>query len=148
MTLPFATAINLTTVCGAPIFQAQADIATLEAEYHAFAATSGTQPNPSFIGSALSDTGPNGSSTNLFAPNYQSPRSVQMNIGIQREVRKGMIFTADFIRNVSTHTLLAVDTNHVGDARFLNVANATAAIDTTNGSFGCSATLAELHAPF
>jgi hypothetical protein len=141
-TLPFVTAINLNTVCGAPIFQAQADIATLEAEYHAFSATAGSAANPSFIGSSLSDTGPNGSSTNLFAPNYQSPRALQMNIGIQREVRKGMVFTADYIRNVSTHTLLAVDTNHVGDARFLNVANATAAIDKTNGLEGCSPTLA------
>jgi hypothetical protein len=140
--LPFATAINLNTVCDAPIFQAEADIATLEAEYHAFSATAGSAPNPGFIGTSLSDTGPAGSGTNLFAPNYQTPRSLQMNIGIQREVRKGMVFTADYIRNVSTHTLLAVDTNHVGDARFLNVANATSAIETTNASFGCPATLA------
>jgi hypothetical protein len=138
-TLPFPTTIDLTAVCGAPIFQVQSQIATLEAEYHAFSATSGSQPNPSFIGSALEDTGPNGTSTNLFAPNYQTPRSVQMNIGFQHEVRKGMVITADYLRNVSTHTLLAVDTNHVGDARFLNVPNAVAAINTTNASFGCPA---------
>jgi hypothetical protein len=137
--LPFTTTIDLAAVCGAPIFQVQSQIATLEAEYHAFAATSGSQPNPSFIGSSLDDTGPNGSSTNLFAPNYQTPRSVQMNIGVQREVRKGMVLTADYVRNVSTHTLLAVDTNHVGDARFLNVANAAAAIAATNTFFGCAA---------
>jgi Carboxypeptidase regulatory-like domain len=135
--LPFPTTVDLAAVCGAPIFQVQSQIATLEAEYHAFSIASGSGPNPSFIGTALQDTGPNGTSTNLFAPNYQTPRSVQMNIGVQHEVRKGMVLTADYIRNVSTHTLLAVDTNHVGDARFLDVPNATAAINETNASFGC-----------
>ena len=32
-----------------------------------------------------------------------------------------MVFTADYLRNISTHTCLTVDTNHVGDARFLNM---------------------------
>ena len=136
--LPFATAINLSAVCGAPIFQVQSEIATLEAEYHAFAATTGSQPNPSYIGTALSDTGPNGTSTNLFAPNYQTPRSLQMNIGIQHQFGKGMVLTADYLRNVSTHTLLAVDTNHVGDARFFDETNAVTAVNATNASFGCA----------
>ena len=58
--------------------------------------------------------------TNLFAPNYVTPRSVQMNFGIQHEIRRGMVFTADYLRNISTHTLLTMDTNHVGAARYLN----------------------------
>jgi hypothetical protein len=62
-----------------------------------------------------------------------------MNVGIQHEFGKGMVFTADYLRNISTHTLLAVDTNHVGDARFLNAANALAAITTTNTGLGCAA---------
>src|SRR4029077_1843036 len=72
-----------------------------------------------------------GTSTNLFAPDYKSPRSVQMNIGIQRELRPGMVLTADYLRNISTHTLLALDTNHVGDPRFLNMGAATNAIAAT-----------------
>jgi len=146
--LPFSTTVNLAAVCGAPIGQVQSQIATLEAEYHAFAAaTAGPQPNPSFIGTALSDTGPNGTSTNLFAPDYRTPRSVQMNFGIQHEIRKGTIFTADYLRNISTHTLLAVDTNHVGDARFLNVANAQAAIKTTLANCGVATVAASYSAP-
>jgi hypothetical protein len=62
---------------------------------------------------------------------------LQMNFGIQHELRKGMVFTADYLRNIETHTLLAIDTNHVGDARFFNLANANAAITATNSSFGC-----------
>jgi hypothetical protein len=30
-------------------------------------------------------------------PNYKTPYSIQMNIGIQREVRTGMVVSADFI---------------------------------------------------
>jgi hypothetical protein len=50
-----------------------------------------------------------------------------------------MVLTADYLRNVETHTMLGVDVNHVGDARFFNVANATAAINTTNAAFNCPA---------
>ena len=31
-----------------------------------------------------------------------------MNFGFQREIRHGMVFTADFLRNVETHGLLGV----------------------------------------
>ena len=57
---------------------------------------------------------------NMFAPNYQTPRSVQMNIGFEHQLGKGVVWNADYIRNVGTHTLLAIDVNHVGDVRFFN----------------------------
>jgi hypothetical protein len=41
-----------------------------------------------------------------------------MNLGIQHQIRKGTVLTIDYLRNVATHNLLSVDTNHVGDARF------------------------------
>ncbi len=139
-TLPNTTTVVTPTYCGLPIGTVQAQIAAAQAQYQAAsAAGTSSSPNPSYIVTALSDTGPNGSGTNLFAPNYQTPRSVQMNFGLQRELRKGMVFTADYLRNISTHTLLAVDTNHVGDARFFNLPNAMAAINTTNASFACPA---------
>jgi hypothetical protein len=128
--LPFTTSINLAAVCGAPIGQVQSQLATLESEFQATAGGATVGPNPTYIGT-LSDTGPNGDGINLFAPDYKTPRSVQINFGVQRELRRGMVLTADYLRNVSTHTLLIVDTNHVGDARFLNVSAATTAIATT-----------------
>jgi hypothetical protein len=48
------------------------------------------------------------------------------------------VLTADYLRNIETHTLLAIDTNHVGDARYFNLANAQAAIAATTGQFGCA----------
>ena len=54
-----------------------------------------------------------------------------MNIGVQREVWKGGIFSADYVRNVGDHFMQAVDLNHVGDASTLNTTAAINAIDAT-----------------
>jgi hypothetical protein len=137
---PGAFNFNGTTVnvCNQPIDSVEAPIYTLQKEYQAASASVGAGPNPGFVGNpaVLGDTGPYGTGTNLFAPNYKTPRSVQMNIGIQRELRQGLVVTADYLRNVSTRTLLAVDTNHVGDTRFVNVAAAKAAIANTLAACG------------
>ena len=124
------------TFCGQPIGQVANAIAAFQAQYQAATTAAPSSINPSFIGNALSD-GLDTTGTDLLAPNYVSPRSVQMNFGLQHELRRGMVFTMDYLRNIETHTLLAVDTNHVGDARYFSKANAVAAIDTTNASFGC-----------
>jgi len=116
-TLPDGTTPDL-SFCGQPIGQASAAITALQAHYQAVTLAAGkSAPNPSFIGTALSD-GFDATGTDLLAPTYVSPRSVQMNIGLQREIRPGVVFTVDYLRNIETHTLLALDTNHVGDYRF------------------------------
>lgn len=95
-----------------------------------------TAPNPNYIGNFLSSG--LGVPLGLIAPDYKTPRSVQINVGIQREIRHGMVFTADYLRNVQTRTLLAIDENHDGDVRNFNLANAQAAIAATNAKFGCA----------
>jgi Carboxypeptidase regulatory-like domain len=130
-TLPGTSTFINPTFCNQPIGQVQSQIAALQAQYQAAAQAVGSGPNGSFIGNALGDTGPNGTGTNLFYPGYRTPRSLQMNIGIQREIHKGTIVTADYLRNISTHTLLAVDTNHVGNASYPDVPAAQAAINAT-----------------
>jgi hypothetical protein len=94
-------------------------------------------PNPNYAGTLLSLG--LGQPAFLYAPTYQTPRSVQINFGIQREIRHGMIFSADYLRNIETHSLLAVDVNKVGDISTFNAAGATQAITDTNTSFGCPA---------
>jgi hypothetical protein len=111
-------------------------LAQLQAAYQAATLAVGPASNGGFIGNTLA-AGGGVDGINLFAPNYQTPRSVQMNIGFERQLGKGIVWNADYIRNVGTHTLLAIDVNHVGDARFFNKANAQAAIAATNASFGC-----------
>lgn len=94
-------------------------------------------PNPNYAGTLLAQG--LGQPAFLFAPNYKTPVSVQMNIGIQHEFRHGMVFSADYLRNVETRTLLAIDVNKVGDVSTFNMAGATQAINATNTSFGCPA---------
>lgn len=137
--LPGTSTQIMPTFCGQAIGQVESQIAALQQQYQAATAASGAASNPGFIGNTLSSTY-NGTVTVMFAPNYQSPRSVQLNGGLQHEFRKGMVLTADYVRNIETHTLLAVDVNHVGDARYFNAANAHAAIlKTMNGNAGSAA---------
>jgi len=136
-TLPNGHKQDWSGICGQPIGQVASQIAANQAQYQAATIASGGAANPGYIGTALSD-GPNVTGTDLLAPNYVSPRSVQMNLGLQHEIRPGMVFTADYLRNIETHTLLAIDTNHVGDARFFNLTNAQSAVATTLANCGVS----------
>ena len=93
-------------------------------------------PNPNYIGNFLATGQGSGGNIGMFAPDYKTPRSVQMNIGIQREIRHGMVLTADYLRNVETHSLLSIDINQVGDVSHFNLAGAQQAIATTLANCG------------
>jgi len=139
LTLPTGTTVT-PTFCNQPIGSVASQISALQAQYQAATIAAGPASNPSFIGNPnqLAD-GLDSTGTDLLAPTYISPRSLQMNAGFQREIHRGMVLTVDYLRNIETHTLIAVDTNHVGDARFFNLANALAAVSATNQQFGCGA---------
>jgi Carboxypeptidase regulatory-like domain len=142
-------------VCGNPndsnfplIGNALPAIIALQQAYVAGSPLNLNASNPAYAGQYLSDCGAvTSTATNcffapgasMFNPNYRSPRSIQMNIGIQREIHHGMVVSADYVRNVQTHFLLGVDQNHAGDVSFFNQTAATDAIDVTNSSFGCPA---------
>ena len=70
---------------------------------------------------------------------YRTPRSIEMNIGIERQIHPGMVLSADFVRNVQTHYFIAVDENHTGDVRYFNKAAALQVISATNQIFNCGA---------
>jgi hypothetical protein len=125
----------------------------LQAQYQAASPLNLQQTNPNYAGQYLTDCagGTNcffAPGNNMFNPNYRSPRSVVMNIGIQREIRPGMVFSADFIRNVQTHFLLGVDQNHAGDISTFNLAAAQQAIAATLANCGVgSLSAAETNCP-
>jgi len=106
------------------------DIVALQNEFQAATRAAGPQSNVSFIGNTLNPMG-------LDAPNYRTPYSYQMNIGVEHELRQGVVISADYVRNVSLHFPMVIDVNHVGDSRYLNKNAATNAINLTNESFGC-----------
>ncbi|MGB0011858.1 MAG: carboxypeptidase regulatory-like domain-containing protein [Candidatus Sulfotelmatobacter sp.] len=111
-------------------------VASLETQLKAAYPFSPGLVNASYVGGALANG--QAPTLGLFAPNYISPRSIQMNIGIQREIHHGMVLTADFLRNVETHALLGIDVNHVGDVADFNLAGANDAVaGAANATTGC-----------
>jgi hypothetical protein len=97
------------------------------------AASAVPQQNTAFIG------GGGGLYANsAYGGPYKTPYSIQLNGGLQYELKKGTILSVDYVHNATLKIPLTVDTNHVGAARYLNVASAQAAIAATTAQFGCA----------
>lgn len=122
--------------CAGAIGDQLTTIQSIFTQYQAESLAAGASSNPGFIGNTLS---PYFSGANPLAPNYRTPYSIQMNLGVQHQFAEGVVLTADYVRNVNLHYMLSLDPNHVGDTRYLNVAAAQAAIAETNLDFGCAA---------
>jgi hypothetical protein len=125
---------NKGSYCADTIGNSAAALAAFQNTYQADTPFSLTTANPAFIGSQLA-AGLN-PAIGLFAPNYRSPRSVQLNVGFQHEIRHGMMISADYVRNIETHGLLGVDVNHVGAARTFNPTSAQSAVNLTVADCG------------
>jgi hypothetical protein len=123
-----------TQICGDKnaVGNVQTAISDLQKAYQAATVTAGPQANGAYFG-ASNTTANTGS---MFAPNYRSPYSIQMNVGFQRELHPGTVLSVDYVRNVGLHTLLGIDMNKQGDASTLNVGNAQAAISATLAQCG------------
>jgi hypothetical protein len=140
----------LPTFCGASgspaaIGTVENEIVTFQHQYQANSPFSLTAPNPNYVGSLLNQG--LGSFSFLYDPNYRTPRSVGMNIGVQREICGGMIFSADFLRNVQTHYFLAADENHPGDVRYFSKTAAVQAINNTLAACGVTSIQVGISAP-
>jgi len=124
------------TWCGQAIGVAGPLAVALQQTYQtAYAGISGA--NPSFIANPGAFAGPYQNGLSLLAPNYQTPRTVQMDIGLQHELKPGLIFSLDYLRYVTTRTLLGLDVNSGGAAATFNQANAAADRDAAQIKNGC-----------
>lgn len=113
-------------------------VANFQTTYQAASRAVGTSaPNPAYLPNLISSALP--IPLGALAPGYRTPYSIQMNAGIQRELRPGMVLTVNYLRNVNLHYLIGVDANHSGDTKYFNVSAARQAIATTNAQFGCPA---------
>ena len=109
-------------ICNQRVGTVTTAITDLQQAYqNAFSALTPGSPNPNFVGNLLS------AQQGLLAPNFQTPRSVQINAGFEHQVGVDTVFGVDYVRNVGTHSLMGLDANHVGDAQFLQT-------DVVNGS--------------
>ena len=120
-----------------PISQSAKAFGDLETAYQAATKGAGPAANGNFVGNTLTE-GPNSTGDSLYSPNYQVARSLQINIGVQREVWKNAVFSADYLRNIGTHFQQSLDVNHVGDAKYLNVKAAKNAITNTLAACGAA----------
>jgi hypothetical protein len=120
-----------TQVCGKPIGSVASQVVALQKQFIAATAAAGAALNPQFVGETLNPVG-------LLAPGYRTPYSFQMNAGVQHQLWKGTVISADYLRNVNLHYLAAVDTNHVGAARFFNKNAAVNAINSTLAQCGAA----------
>ncbi len=74
--------------------------------------------------------------TDLIDPNYKSPYGAQMNIGVQREIRPGLVLSVDYTRNRGVHFNQIRDRNRLGAANTLNVATAQQSLALTLAACG------------
>ena len=128
--------------CGTPGFpvsigRAANQISDFQKQYQADSPFDLSAPNPNYFGTLLQKGLATGTGATMYDPNFQTPRSVLMNIGVQHELRPGMILSLDFVRNVQTHYILGIDENHTGDIRYFNKTAALQAISNTNHMFRC-----------
>jgi hypothetical protein len=102
-------------------------VADLQNEYIAATAAVGAAgANPNFVGTTLTLGYP-------YYPNFRTARSYQMNLGVQRQIGKGVL-TVDYLRNIGLHFQVGIDVNHVGDSRYLEMNAALNAIAATVGA--------------
>lgn len=123
--------VPLSTICSEPIAQAAPQINALKAQYQT--ASQGGAANPAFIGA-----GGQLYAGGIYGAPYLTPYSIQINGGVQRELARGLIVSADYVHNATIKIPLVIDVNHVGAARYLNTTAASAAIATTVASCGVS----------
>ncbi|MCM3904444.1 MAG: TonB-dependent receptor [Pyrinomonadaceae bacterium] len=70
---------------------------------------------------------------------YKRPYGIMFNIGVQRELKPGLVLTVDYLRNRGVHFNQTTDLNRIGAANTLDVNIARDAIIATNDDFGCPA---------
>jgi len=121
---------------GQAIGSAYKQIVAAQQAFQAATLAAGPASNGDFIGTDLTDNQSLG--TSLFAPNFRTPYSIQLNAGIQHEFGSGTVLSVDYLRNRALHYLVYYDTNHVGAARYLDKTAAANAIIATLA--GCNAT--------
>ena len=137
LTLPDGTnisdykGVSIGTICAEPIAQAAPQINALKAMYQKASQTGG--PNPSYIG-----TGNALKAAGIYGAPYLTPYSIQINGGMQRELARGLILSADYVHNATIKIPLVIDVNHVGAARTLNVSAAQSAIAATTARYHCA----------
>jgi len=131
----------LPTFCGGTISAVAPAILALSSAYQAASAAAAGTANSNFVGTTL--TALNNRGYDLLYPGYRTPRSYQMNLGLEKAVSQYTRISIYYVRNIGEHFLIGQDINHSGAARSFNQANADAARDAAQRAHGCPAGFGE-----
>ncbi len=133
------TTVNVSPLIGQPIGSVvnQAVAAQQAFEASQQAASQNFNPNgpPGVIDPNVFDFNTSGG---LLDPNYKTPYSTQINVGIQQQLKRTLFLSVDYVHNTNIHNVLVHDANLVGAAETLDVSAAQAAITKTENSVGCA----------
>ena len=126
------TNIDITPLIGQPIGSVVDQVVAAQAAYQAANARAAQNFNPRGVpGFDDPNVFDKNTGFGLLTPHLQLPRAVAMNIGIQRQFKKTILVSVDYLRNVTTHTLLNHDVNDVGAANTFNTTAAEKAVFAT-----------------
>jgi hypothetical protein len=75
----------------------------------------------------------------VVAPGYETPYAFHFNIGVQRELRPGLVLSVDYVRNRGLHFLMRHEGNRNGAADTLDVPRALAAMNMVHAARNCPA---------
>lgn len=121
--------VPIKTICGESIAQAGPALAALQKEYQQATDKSPNSVNGDYVGNTLAI--PTAAGYAAYAPDFKTAYATQMNIGVQRELWHGSVLSVDYLHSVTNHIQQAIDTNHIGDARYFDKTAAAAAIQAT-----------------
>jgi carboxypeptidase family protein len=102
-----------TQICGQPIGNVAGAIQHLQSQFLAAQSALTGGPNIYSLTNSLANFG------GTLAPNYRTPRVLHMSAGVQHQFGEHNVLTIDYVRQIGTQFPLGIDTNHVGDARYL-----------------------------
>ena len=136
--IPSSTAITenrIEDICNnETIDQSGPAFAALQQQYQQATTHAPTAANGDFVGNTLAI--PTAVGYAGYAPNFKTAYATQINIGLQREFWRGSVLSVDYLHSVTNHIMQAIDTNHIGDARYFDKNAAAAAIQATLSTNG------------
>jgi len=95
-----------------PVTVAQA-IQDLQTQFQSAQSAVTGGPNVYSLANSVSNFG------GLLAPGFRTPRVIHIAGGIQHQMGDRGMFSADYVRELGTEFPIGIDTNHVGDSRYL-----------------------------
>jgi hypothetical protein len=131
------TGIDITPLIGQPIGSVVDQIVADQAAYQALNAEAAKNFNPNGI-PGFDDPKVFDKNTlfGMLTPHLQLPRAVAMNFGVQHEFNHHVFVSVDYLRNITTHSLLNHDVNDIGAANTFDETAAATAVATTLANCG------------